>query len=305
MSSRCAPRRRFALPSHPLSATFLSIGLLSAQGIAQAATLGPMLLMSGQGEPLKAEIEIVSIQPGEEDSIAATIAPRLVYERAQLPYPPGLLTAKVQIERREQGKQFIVLSSAEPVSQDNLDLLIELQAGKQSVTRRYPIALASRTTDAQAKAPTTPAVASPPPTTLPSVAASAATAASAAAVASAATAASAATTASPVSAVPSEPPVAAQARPVESPAPTPSRPIDLTADRPADAPVKPAVTKERPQKPAKAKSRVDKPAAGDTATKSQGRTIVVAPGGRNTFARTPAPCTSSTGPLVGVASPRT
>ena len=265
MSSRLTPHRHFATSR----AALFAVSLLGAQGIAVAATLGPMLLMSGQGEPLKAEIEIVAIQPGEEDSLAASVAPRLVYERAQLPYPFAALATNLKIERRADGKQVILLTSTEPVSQDNLDLLIELQAGKQSMTRRYPVTLALRSGDTQANAVNTPTATA----AAPAIAASTAPTQTAqptqqAQPAPQAQAEPAAPPAKPAADVPAAKPAA------DATAAKPSRPIAVAAERPAEA-----AAAEKPSTGGKNKGRPDRSAAaGSTTKKTEANGMVVAPG---------------------------
>ena len=50
---------------------------------AQAAGLGRLTVLSPLGSPLNAEIEIVSLQPGEEDGLSARLAPAEAYRLAK------------------------------------------------------------------------------------------------------------------------------------------------------------------------------------------------------------------------------
>ena len=59
-----------------MAALFLALPL-----VAQAAGLGKLTLLSALGQPLNAEIEIVSLQPGEED-LAARLASSQAFAQA-------------------------------------------------------------------------------------------------------------------------------------------------------------------------------------------------------------------------------
>ena len=57
-----------------VSIAILVAACLLAAPSAFAAGLGRLNVMSSLGQPLNAEIEIVSLQPGEEDGLAARLA---------------------------------------------------------------------------------------------------------------------------------------------------------------------------------------------------------------------------------------
>ncbi|MDA0226357.1 MAG: hypothetical protein O2975_09640, partial [Proteobacteria bacterium] len=51
----------------------LAVLLLAVPLFAQAAGLGPLRVLSALGQPLNAEIDIVSLRPGEDDGLSAKL----------------------------------------------------------------------------------------------------------------------------------------------------------------------------------------------------------------------------------------
>jgi len=65
-----------------------------------AAGLGQLSVISPLGQPLNAEIEIVSLQPGEEEGLVARLAPPDAFRAAGIDFNPALVTARFTLERR-------------------------------------------------------------------------------------------------------------------------------------------------------------------------------------------------------------
>jgi pilus assembly protein FimV len=130
--------------------------LLLAPLAASAAALGRLALFSMVGEPLNAEIELVSVLPGERDSLAAKLAPPEVYDRAHVAPVPRPEALRVAIERKADGRDVVKISSAEPLDKPLVNLLVELGWTGGGVIRQYSFLLDS--VDRRA-----PAVASAPP----------------------------------------------------------------------------------------------------------------------------------------------
>jgi len=130
--------------------------LLLAPFAASAAGLGRLALFSMVGEPLNAEIELVSVTPGERDSLAAKLAPAEVYDRAHVAPIPRPDALRVAIERKADGREVVKISSAEPLDKPLVNLLVELGWTGGGVIRQYSFLLDS--VDRRA-----PAVASAPP----------------------------------------------------------------------------------------------------------------------------------------------
>jgi pilus assembly protein FimV len=131
--------------------------LLLAPLPASAAGLGRLALFSMVGEPLNAEIELVSVLPGERDSLAAKLAPPDVYDRAHVAPVPRPDALRVAIERKVDGREVVKISSAEPLDKPLVNLLVELGWTGGGVIRQYSFLLDS----VDRRAP--PVASAPPP----------------------------------------------------------------------------------------------------------------------------------------------
>jgi len=188
--------------------------LLLAPLAASAAGLGRLALFSMVGEPLNAEIELVSVLPGERDSLAAKLAPAEVYDRAHVAPIPRPEALRVAIDRKADGREVVKISSAEPLDKPLVNLLVELGWTGGGVIRQYSFLLDS--VDRRA-----PAVASAPPPIEPWRAPSTA----------------------------AEPPAAAKPaslQPEPAPAAKPTRPPELAQARPAPPERRPEPVAARP-----------------------------------------------------------
>jgi pilus assembly protein FimV len=107
---------------------------------ANAAGLGRLTVLSGLGQPLQAEVEIVSLQPGEEDAISARLASQEAFAQAGIELNPALVGLRVSIERRDK-HPFLRLTTPQPVNEPFLDLLIELQWSSGRLVREYTFLL--------------------------------------------------------------------------------------------------------------------------------------------------------------------
>ncbi len=114
--------------------------LLSLPLVAHAAGLGQLKVLSGLGQPLNAEIEIVSLQPGEDDSLGARLASAEAFRQAGVEFNPILLGVRLNIIRRD-GKPVLRLSTVQPVNEPFLELLVELQWATGRLVREYTFLL--------------------------------------------------------------------------------------------------------------------------------------------------------------------
>src|SRR6185295_13013113 len=98
--------------------------LLALPLVARAAGLGKLTLISALGQPLNAEIEIVSLQPGEED-LSARLASREAFAQAGIEANPILSDVRFTIERRGS-TPILRLRSSQPINEPFVELLVEL-----------------------------------------------------------------------------------------------------------------------------------------------------------------------------------
>jgi pilus assembly protein FimV len=106
-----------------------------------AADLGRLTVLSGVGEPLRAEIEILSVQASEATSLAARIPPADVFWRANLEPPPFIDHLRARVERRPRDRYVVTLSSTKPVESPFIQILVELDSVAGRVVREYPFLL--------------------------------------------------------------------------------------------------------------------------------------------------------------------
>ena len=104
------------------------------------AGLGKLSVNSALGQPLSAEIEIVSLQPGEEDSLTARFAPSEAYRQAGIEFNSSLLGVRFSIERRNN-RPVIKLISTALINEPFLNVLVELAWNSGKLVREYTFLL--------------------------------------------------------------------------------------------------------------------------------------------------------------------
>ncbi len=137
---------------------------LSLPLLASAAGLGKLTVLSALGQPLNAEIEIISLQPGEEESLAARLAPIEAFRQANIDFNSALVSVRFGIEKRA-GRPVVRLTSAQPVQEPFLNLLVELSWGAGRLVREYTFLLDPPEYKIPQPIAAAPAAASPTPTT--------------------------------------------------------------------------------------------------------------------------------------------
>src|SRR3989454_6921664 len=135
-----------------------------ASPMVHAAGLGQLSVISPLGQPLNAEIEIVSLQPGEEEGLVARLASPDAFRAAGIDFNPALATARFAIERRG-GRPLLRVRTTQPVNDPFLEILVELQWTTGRLVREYTVLLDPpeyRGPQAIAAAPAAPATALEP-----------------------------------------------------------------------------------------------------------------------------------------------
>ena len=124
-----------------------------------AAELGKITVLSAAGQPLRAEVELSAVKPGEASSLLAKLAPPDAYRQANVEFNPALNALTFAVESRN-GKSFIRISSAQAVAEPMVDLLLELSSKSARQVREYAFVLdtpeARQTRGAQVTAPAEP-----------------------------------------------------------------------------------------------------------------------------------------------------
>src|SRR3954471_21947259 len=118
----------------------VAVAWLVAASFVHAAGLGRLAVLSPLGQPLLAEIEIVSLQPGEEDGLTARLAPPEAFEQAGIEISAALNSLRINIERRDK-RPFLRVTTAQAVNEPFLDLLVELSWSSGRLVREYTFLL--------------------------------------------------------------------------------------------------------------------------------------------------------------------
>lgn len=112
---------------------------LALSASASALGLGGINVVSALGQPLKADIELVSVGKAEKASLVARLASADAYKGAGLEYPYGN-KFKFQVEHRADGS-YLTVSSAQPVNDPFVSLLVELSWSSGKLLREYTFLL--------------------------------------------------------------------------------------------------------------------------------------------------------------------
>ena len=107
---------------------------------ANAAGLGKLTVLSSLGQPLRAEIELTAVAPEEAAGLVAKLAPADAFRVANIDFNPTLLSLHFDVEQRA-GRQFIRITSSQPVNEPFVDMLLELNWTGGRLVREYTFLL--------------------------------------------------------------------------------------------------------------------------------------------------------------------
>ena len=111
--------------------------LLLLPWLAHATGLGKLTILSALGQPLRAEVDLLSVQEGALATLKARIAAPETYTKANVQYSPALVGVRLSIERRSDGRPYIKIISTRPVNEPFIDLLVELSWEQGQLVREY------------------------------------------------------------------------------------------------------------------------------------------------------------------------
>lgn len=118
-----------------------SFCLVFAVFTANAAGLGNLNLMSGLGEPLNAEVELLSVKADELTAIQAMIASEQAYADQSLEKPSSHNSIKVEVTKNTRGEPILKLVSSQPMSDAFLDMLIQVEWPTGRLVKEYTVLL--------------------------------------------------------------------------------------------------------------------------------------------------------------------
>ena len=119
---------------HVLSALALALGLASAQ----AATLGPISILSNLGEPLSAEIEIFDLAEDEVADLEVALASEMEFEKFGANRSPLMESLKLRIVQQGR-RRLIQLATDKPLDQPIYSLLLELRTENETTLAEFAV----------------------------------------------------------------------------------------------------------------------------------------------------------------------
>jgi pilus assembly protein FimV len=108
---------------------------------ADAAGLGRLTVQSGLGQPLRAEVEVTALAKDEVASLSAKLAPVEAFKQAGLEYNAALSSLRFAVDKRPDGRAVVRITSAQPVNEPFVDLLVELNWASGKFVREYTFLL--------------------------------------------------------------------------------------------------------------------------------------------------------------------
>ena len=116
----------------------IGLGLALLSNAALALGLGEIKVKSQPGQPLLAEIPIISSEPGELEQLRARLASPTTFERVGLPRPQGLVNElDFSVALDEAGRPVVRVTSRTPVDVPAVNFLIEVDWGQGRLVREY------------------------------------------------------------------------------------------------------------------------------------------------------------------------
>ncbi len=104
---------------------------------AWSLSLGPIIVQSALGEPLRAEIDIPEINAEEAASLKASIASQDAFRAAGLEFNAALTGLRATLQRRANGGAFLRLVTDRAVTEPFVDMILEANWATGRIVRDY------------------------------------------------------------------------------------------------------------------------------------------------------------------------
>ena len=122
-----------------LKRTLIAVAVSAVSLSASAAGLGRITVLSGLGQPLRAEVEIAAT-PEELQNLTARLASAEAFRQAGVDYSPSVSGLRMAVERRGNGA-VVRVSSDRPINEPFVDMLVELNWSSGRLIREYTFLL--------------------------------------------------------------------------------------------------------------------------------------------------------------------
>ncbi len=128
--------------------------------VSEAAGLGKVTVFSALGQPLRAELEVFATRE-ELAGMKAQVASQEAFKQAGVEYAPTLSAVTLTVDKRPNGQSIIRLTSAKPINEPFVDLLLELNWATGRLIREYTFLLDPPEFAAKTAAAAAPAISKP------------------------------------------------------------------------------------------------------------------------------------------------
>lgn len=120
---------------------FLTLFIALIPLAVSATGLGKLNVLSALGEPLNAEIELLSVLPEDMTTLTAGLASQAQYLAQGIDKTPIQESIKANVSKRPDGSLVIQLTSEQVITDPLLDMLIQLVWSGGQLTREYTLLL--------------------------------------------------------------------------------------------------------------------------------------------------------------------
>jgi pilus assembly protein FimV len=117
-------------------ALLILVATLCVSGQAFAAGLGRLQVQSALGAPFQAQINVIA-DKNELPSLSAKMAAPAAFQNAGLVFNNATASMRVALEKRPNGDPYVSITTAQPLNEPVVDLLIELSWSSGRVIREY------------------------------------------------------------------------------------------------------------------------------------------------------------------------
>jgi pilus assembly protein FimV len=133
-------KHRPQIVSFALKAMTGAVASVLLAGSAYAAGLGKLTVLSSLGQPLRAEIELTAVAPEEAQGLAVKLASADAFRAANIEFNPALMSLQFTVDQRN-GRQYVRVTSSQPLNEPFVDMLIELSWANGRLVREYTFLL--------------------------------------------------------------------------------------------------------------------------------------------------------------------
>lgn len=103
--------------------------------------LGNIRLDSALNQPMRAEIDLLSVTQGEAEAMSVSLASYETFARAGVERSGTLMDLRFSVEKRPNGDYYVKVSSGKPIREPFLDFLIEVNWPSGRLLREYTVLL--------------------------------------------------------------------------------------------------------------------------------------------------------------------